>query len=441
MPRALAREAEKEDGTGPAADPSRFYASFAVAVLLLSTGAFFPLLEAASAIAQVLWFTAYTVAALAGLNALLRHRPALRLPWALTSFVVLALLSTSWSVAPDVTLRRGIALAGTVAVGLLLAQRLAPLDVFEALRRAALVVALASLLLYAAGDARALDEVHQTLQGVLSTKNLLGRVMAVGLIAAAIVAVLDRRRWRRCMLSAVPVIAALLLTDSAGGMILALLGLAVVGGAALWRLDGGRSAVPAAVLALAGAVGVLLPAGLSAGSLLSVVGRDASLTGRTDIWAQSLLAAAERPLAGAGFGAFWGVGSSEDSAAARRISARLAEPVANAHNGLLDVALDLGMLGVVLAVVIHAALLGRGLRQAKAGSTGLAALSLGVALLVIVSTAAEGSLLRENSLLTLLVAVATGMRLAGPVPVSRAAVGVGPGQGVGPPRRWYWIRS
>lgn len=383
-----------------------------MAVLVLSTGAFFVLRgneDDSSPVVLLLWASAYAVAFLGLLDGRLRLRTPLPVPVAITVFVSWALLSPAWSVSPTVSLRRAIALGGTVVIGLYLAQRLRPVEIFEAVRRATLVVAVASLLLYAAGDPRVIDDVHQTLRGVVATKNTLGRVMAIGLIATATVALLEPRRWRRCAVSAAPLVAALSLTDSAGGVVLAVAGVLVVAVAALWLFDHGKSALPMMVfgaLAFLALVGTAV--GFSIESILALTGRDATLTGRTDIWAQSLLAARERPWFGSGYGAFWALGSSDGSPEAARISGRLAEPVANAHNGLLEIWLDTGLIGVGLAVLVLGHLLVRGVADARAGRRGPATLRLLVLALVIVSTAAESGLLQENSPLTILVAAAAG---------------------------------
>ena len=384
-----------------------------MAVLVLSTGAFSVLRgsdDESSPVVLLLWTSAYAVALLGLIDGRLRLRTPLPVPVAITAFVSWALLSPAWSVSPTVSLRRAIALGGTVAIGLYLAQRLRPVEIFEAVRRATLVVAVASLLLYAAGDPRVIDDAHQTLRGVVVTKNTLGRVMAIGLIATATVALFDRRSRRRCAVSAAPLVAALSLTDSAGGVVLAVAGVGVVGVTALWLFDHGKSALPTLVLgALAFVALVGASAGFSVESILALTGRDATLTGRTDIWAQSLLAARERPWFGSGYGAFWAVGSSDGSAEAARISGRLAEPVANAHNGLLEIWLDTGLIGVGLAVLVLGHLLVRGVADARAGRRGPATLRLLVLALVIVSTAAESGLLQENSLLTILLAASAGM--------------------------------
>ena len=77
------------------------------------------------------------------------------LPPELVVFIGLALTSTLWSVAPELTLRRAFGLIGTVIVGLALAQRMTATDLLEAVRRTVVIVALASLVLYVGGSAAA----------------------------------------------------------------------------------------------------------------------------------------------------------------------------------------------------------------------------------------------------------------------------------------------
>jgi exopolysaccharide production protein ExoQ len=70
----------------------------------------------------------------------------------------------------------------------------------------------------------------------------------------------------------------------------------------------------------------------------SVLNRDATLTGRSDIWASLVPFALNRPVLGHGFGGFW---TSEMRAIA----------MSNAHNGYLDVILNLGFAGLVFVSI------------------------------------------------------------------------------------------
>ena len=71
---------------------------------------------------------------------------------------------------------------------------------------------------------------------------------------------------------------------------------------------------------------------------LEALGKDPSLTGRTLIWEALMRKVAERPWTGYGFSAFWGV----DSIPAREIRIETQWPVPSAHNGWIDLLVQLG---------------------------------------------------------------------------------------------------
>jgi len=73
-------------------------------------------------------------------------------------------------------------------------------------------------------------------------------------------------------------------------------------------------------------------------SIVPVLGRDDTLTGRTQIWASLETLAWQRPILGLGYGSFWGLEPA--------LSLNLG--VGQAHNGYLDVFLQLGVVGLIL---------------------------------------------------------------------------------------------
>ena len=75
--------------------------------------------------------------------------------------------------------------------------------------------------------------------------------------------------------------------------------------------------------------------------LLEMLGRDATFTGRADIWRHITLNTVN-PLIGAGFFNFWG------GPGGRAIAAAMQTGIPNAHDGYLDVYLDGGLIGVFL---------------------------------------------------------------------------------------------
>jgi len=94
-------------------------------------------------------------------------------------------------------------------------------------------------------------------------------------------------------------------------------------------------------------VGTVLNDGLA--RIVATLPLDATFTGRTDVWRFAVDAVAQRPLTGYGFSAFWGTSGVRDSAEAEGTWAGVA---AHSHNGYLDTAVNLGLVGLVLTGLV-----------------------------------------------------------------------------------------
>jgi len=80
--------------------------------------------------------------------------------------------------------------------------------------------------------------------------------------------------------------------------------------------------------------------------ILGLIGRDATLTGRINLWAHSFNAILDRPLLGYGFGTFW------DSKIINEIWTWIWLPP-HAHNGYVDLLLQLGILGFSVFIYLY----------------------------------------------------------------------------------------
>ena len=115
-------------------------------------------------------------------------------------------------------------------------------------------------------------------------------------------------------------------------------------GGLVWLKRKGRvvsaNALMTAVAFIIG-VGILTPAmgGATVGAFTGALGRDTTLTGRTDIWAGLLPVAMQHPFWGAGFGGFW----TPETIEIHRVN--------EAHSGYLGVFLETGVVGLVLQSV------------------------------------------------------------------------------------------
>lgn len=95
-----------------------------------------------------------------------------------------------------------------------------------------------------------------------------------------------------------------------------------------------------------------------AGNIGQLFGKDADLTGRTDIWQLVMMEVERHPIIGIGYGGFW---LGEGSPSQYVIQAMYWIPL-QSHNGYLDLLNELGIIGLALAVLAflwHAGRLGR----------------------------------------------------------------------------------
>jgi exopolysaccharide production protein ExoQ len=98
--------------------------------------------------------------------------------------------------------------------------------------------------------------------------------------------------------------------------------------------------------------------------ILDAFGRDISLTGRVPLWQVLISIGLKQPL-GFGYGAFW-LGWNGPSA---EVWAKLQWFLPNAHNGFLQLWLDLGWVGLVLGIIFLVTIFINNFGPALAGST------------------------------------------------------------------------
>ena len=103
--------------------------------------------------------------------------------------------------------------------------------------------------------------------------------------------------------------------------------------------------VPLVVMNLLTVGSVLSPA---LGAMTRLLPLDPTFTGRSDIWEFALAAVAEKPITGHGYAAFW------DDVTARQTAqgAEWATSAAHSHNSYLDLAVTIGLPGLLLVILV-----------------------------------------------------------------------------------------
>lgn len=270
------------------------------------------------------------------------------------------LLSTFWSDITMIALRRWSREAIVVIMVLVVLSESDPgLALESVLRRSAFILIPYSLLLTKyytdLGVIYSTWEGKRMWVGVADHKNSLGCLCVV--VAFFLVWALYRR-WRghlpvvRSLEGAaelsVLAIAVFLLKgeeNAYSATSLATMGVGCVSLAVLFRLRRrgvvvARAVVLTAVLTLA-AFGVSAPflGGSNVAVFSASLGRDETLTGRTETWAELVPVVMERPLLGVGFGSFW------------TTERREFYQMSHGHNGYLDVLLQLGGVGLGVYVI------------------------------------------------------------------------------------------
>jgi O-antigen ligase len=136
----------------------------------------------------------------------------------------------------------------------------------------------------------------------------------------------------------------------------------------------------------------------SAENILVWGGRDWTLTGRTLIWQETWELLQRRPLLGYGYGAFW----AEDSEVASRVQEGVGWETPSAHNGYLDLLLELGVIGLAFFGLSTCTTILR--MFANAWSIHWTLLLSWCALLsfVLIYNLVESAMLQQNHLLTFL---------------------------------------
>lgn len=297
------------------------------------------------------------------LSSLVRAWPA----WlALLSLIALAFASKYWSLDPEVTQRRVIAMAMTGMFAVYLGAIFYGPHLPRLLMHATLVMAMGSLLMvFLVPSIGVHSDVNAGLwRGLWYEKNQMGLVMVAGATACAACLVCGGRNWALAAAGLFLATVLVLATQSKTSLLSLMLGVGVIFGIWAVRRGGPVLAVVGVWLGVVMASLLLMLIVFDAGALLEALGKDPTLTGRTEIWESLMRRVDERPWTGYGYSAFWGI----DSVPANQVRQETGWLVPSAHNGWIDLLVELGWPGAVLVgTLMTSAILGSLLRLGRDG--------------------------------------------------------------------------
>jgi exopolysaccharide production protein ExoQ len=130
-------------------------------------------------------------------------------------------------------------------------------------------------------------------------------------------------------------------------------------------------------------------------NILTGLGRDHTLTGRTPMWGVAIARIMNQPLLGYGRGAFWLPQGGYAHEAGAAVAPGFVPP--HGHNGFIDLALDIGLIGLLIFVIIFATAYFQALKRAYATKNPVDYWPLGFLMFLVMNNVTESYLLRlEN---------------------------------------------
>jgi len=269
-------------------------------------------------------------------------------------------LSISWSHLPQVSLKRYIKMVGALTMAMLIATELNPAAALRSLlARYLRVVLIGSLftILFVPSIGRAVNyDGSISNAGICFGKNGLGQCALAATLLAAIPIISDLRRGmvfeNISMLSLALII--LMLSHSSTSLVVCVVVLAILilirAFATINVIHAGGIALFTVIMLVASfALAESLTPNFSiADYVIESLGKDSTLTGRTELWADVWKLSSERPVLGHGTGSFW-VG---DVGVSKPIMETYYWPPNQAHNGYLDVIGELGFVGLALVMCV-----------------------------------------------------------------------------------------
>jgi len=391
-------------------------------VFMLSNALIGPLLDPTQAggedmpVLRLMWLPIYGLI----LGLAIWRAPRLARFWLPVSLCVLMIgwvfASASWSFDPGTTQRRAIAAAFTTLFGLYFVAS------FDG-RRMAEIIATTFLILAAGGLLAAIAYPKMGVQhdinagdwrGLWFEKNQMGAMMVQGALGAVAALAAGSRR-RKTMIATLVLCAVMVLMSKSKTSLVCLM--IVVAGAATLTLMRRGPATAIVLLWLGVTVGGLaaMVMWLAPEAVYAALGKDPSLTGRTEIWDSLMRQSAKAPLTGYGYAVFW----RDDSVPANWVRSDTGWNVPTAHNGWLDMLVQLGWIGVsLIAATLGLAVIAALFRFRKVADGYWATLYMAIFLLV---TFSESFILERNGLAWAMACAAVA-RLLGPAPAKVPAL-------------------
>jgi exopolysaccharide production protein ExoQ len=299
-------------------------------------------------------FSKLLICAACLLFTLQRHRSVCRLSMQMklvTCFPILALLLSPVSQLPTRTISSAMLLLGSTLLLYYMMSRFTLEQILELFLILGTATMVASIVFALALPQYGLDQksdFQTAWKGIFSAKNYLGNIALFFLTAAV------SYRARNCFLRSVRIsqiclcLTAIAFSRAATAYLLTAVYLVYFVFMKTLHRFRKRDYLVVGMVLLAAATTVAVMIVVWPDLLVSLLGKDLTLTGRTQIWSAVMDSIVKRPLLGYGYQTFW-LGLEGES---YRIILAVAWILAQAQNGFLDVVLEMGVVGLAVVLLV-----------------------------------------------------------------------------------------
>jgi O-antigen ligase len=259
------------------------------------------------------------------------------------SWPAMAILSTLWSLSPTTSLYHGVQLAMTILAAFLMVHQL-PRQRIVVVVFLALTICMLGSMGYAIADFR--GRTQGVWNGLFTHKNELGGAMAALIVTGTCLFLMG---WRPLFSLAVTVLAVATLAKSRSGSAILVTGLTLCPIVLAYSLRQGRNV-------LSFGIGILILAGVGIVSwivfshvdvvelVLNDLGKDRTLSGRTQLWSFGIDAFTQHPWLGHGYKGYW----ENPQTSVEYLRYVIKQRLWFFHNNFIEAAVAFGIMGPIL---------------------------------------------------------------------------------------------
>ncbi|HEY9630756.1 MAG TPA: O-antigen ligase [Coleofasciculaceae cyanobacterium] len=320
---------------------------------------------------------------------------------------VMAVISFLWSDFPDDSLRKGIATIQTSYFGLYFASRFTLKQQLQILSLVFGIVAVLSLLFGVLFRGAAIEAGANAgaFRGPFTQKNVLARVAVLGALVF-FTNILENHPKKLFLWAGFAINVLLILLSTSKTALLLLLVIFML--LPLYKMLRWKTTLTIPIIITMILIGgSIMTIVLSNWELsLSAIGRDATLSGRTGLWEASIEKVLERPWLGYGYQGFW-----RDDGGATSIWLSEGYKPPHAHNGFINLPLDLGLIGLFIFLAVLVLNYFRSIAYLRSGKTMIDLWPIYYITFFFMYNHTENTIIEQNSIFwALLVAVVLSMR-------------------------------